>query len=191
MPRSRSFLPIAQALRTCVTKFFLSVSLPIADPPPVGGHTGATSDPTARPFDPILSASAFRSLSLASMLTCGSKRNRSTPSNFVPSTFALAVRSSIVSRSIAGSAPGLPLPTRPGHIALWSLGYAFMIVLLSSLIVLVPSALRSRAFADRSCVLRSRDRCVGVARAEVFQDDERVGFAPVLDAHAGFGRRLA
>ena len=35
---------------------------------------------------------------------------------------AAAVRSSIVSRSMHGSAPGLPLPTRPGHIALCSLG---------------------------------------------------------------------
>ena len=28
----------------------------------------------------------------------------------------------MVSRSMNGSAPGLPFPTRPGHIALWSLG---------------------------------------------------------------------
>src|SRR5689334_22278732 len=69
MPMSRSFLPIAHAFRTWVRKFLRSVSLPIADPPPVGGHTGATSDPTARPLDEILSDSAFRSLSLASMLT--------------------------------------------------------------------------------------------------------------------------
>ena len=54
---------------------------PIADPPPVGGQTGATSEPTTRPFARILSASRFRSSSVESMLTCGSKRNRSTPSN--------------------------------------------------------------------------------------------------------------
>jgi len=30
----------------------------------------------------------------------------------------LAVRSSMVSRSMHGSAPGLPLPTNPGHMAL-------------------------------------------------------------------------
>jgi hypothetical protein len=40
----------------------------------------------------------------------------------MPSTEAPAVRSSIVSRSMKGSAPGLPFPTRPGHIALCSAG---------------------------------------------------------------------
>src|SRR5216117_4616795 len=126
MRRSRSVLPIAHALRTCVTKFFRSSSLPIAEPPPVGGQTGATSDPTTNSFAAILSASCCNSARVASMLTCGSKRNRSTPSNLTPSTDALAVKSSIVSRSIAGSAPGLPLPTRPGHIALWSFGKLFL-----------------------------------------------------------------
>src|SRR5207248_6098217 len=66
MPRPRSFLPIAHALRTWVTKFLRSSSLPIADPPPVGGHTGATSDPTTKPFDAILSARRLRSESVAS-----------------------------------------------------------------------------------------------------------------------------
>ena len=117
-PVLRSFCPIAHALRTCVRKLRRSSSVPIADPPPVGGHTGATSEPTANPFEPIVSARRAMSAALASMLTCGSKRNRSTPSNFRPSTAVLAVRSSIVSRSIVGSAPGLPLPTSPGHIAL-------------------------------------------------------------------------
>ena len=120
---SFSFLPIAQALRTCVTKACRSSSLPIADPPPVGGHTGATSEPTTRLRRPMLSASFFRSSSVESMLTCGSKRKRSTPSNLTPFTSAFAVWSSIVSRSIGGSAPGPPLPTRPGHIALWIAGY--------------------------------------------------------------------
>ena len=106
-----------QALRTCVTKFLRSSSLPIAEPPPVGGHTGATSDPTTRLRDATWSASRFRSSSDASMLTCGSKRKRSTPSNFTPPTFAAAVRFSIVSRSIGGSESG-PLPTSPGHMAL-------------------------------------------------------------------------
>ena len=54
---------MAQAFRTCVTKFFRSSSLPIADPPPVGGHTGATSEPTTKPLAAILSASVFRSSS--------------------------------------------------------------------------------------------------------------------------------
>ena len=69
-----------------------------------------------------LSRSRFSSSSVASMLMCGSNRNRSTPSNLTPSTFAFAVRSSIVSRSMDGSAPGLPFPTRPGHMALCSAG---------------------------------------------------------------------
>src|ERR1041385_4073608 len=126
MPISRSFFAIRHALRTCVTKFLRSSSLPIAEPPFVGPHTGATTDPTARFFAPILSASALIWSSVESIETCGSNRKRSTPSNFWPSTSAFAVYSSIVSRSIAGSAPGLPLPTRPGHMALWSLGKLFL-----------------------------------------------------------------
>src|SRR5205823_12734722 len=123
-PMSRNFFPIPQALRTCLRNDVRSSSLPIADPPPVGGHTGATSDPTTRLFDRILSASRLRSSFDESMLTCGSNRKRSTPSNFVPFTGAPAVRFSIVSRSIGGSAPGPPLPTRPGHIALCKAGFA-------------------------------------------------------------------
>src|SRR5205814_5859200 len=43
-PRSRSFLPMAQALRTWVRKALRSSSDPMADPPPTGGQTGATSE---------------------------------------------------------------------------------------------------------------------------------------------------
>ena len=43
-----------QALRTWVTKLRRSSALPIAEPPPVGGHTGATTDPTTRPSAPNL-----------------------------------------------------------------------------------------------------------------------------------------
>ena len=50
MPRSRSFLPMRQALRTCVRKRPRSSSLPMAEPPPVGGQTGATSEPTTQPL---------------------------------------------------------------------------------------------------------------------------------------------
>src|SRR3954462_5958774 len=112
-----------QALRTCGANALRSSSDPIADPPPVGGHTGATSDPIIRFFARTLSASRARSSLLESMLTCGSKRKRSTPSNRVPSGVrAFAVRSSIVSRSIGGSPPGAPLPTSPGHMALCKCG---------------------------------------------------------------------
>ena len=52
------------------------------------------------------------------------------PSNFWPSTFAAAVSSSIRSRLIGGSWPGLsPLPTKPGHMALWSFGEDFTDIL--------------------------------------------------------------
>ncbi len=108
---------MTQALRTCVTNFLRSSSPPIADPPPVGGHTGATSEPTARFFAANFPASRLSSSSPASMLTCGSKRNRSIPSNRAPSASAAAVRLIIVSRSMGGSESG-PLPTRPGHAAL-------------------------------------------------------------------------
>ena len=123
MPVAFSFFAISQAFRTCVTNALRSSSLPMAEPPPVGGHTGATSEPTTRWRRPMLSASFLMSSSVESMLTCGSKRNRSTPSNLTPLTSAFAVLSSIVSRSIGGSAPGPPLPTSPGHIALWMAGY--------------------------------------------------------------------
>jgi hypothetical protein len=93
----------------------------IAEPPPVGGQTGPTTEPISRPRDRTRSASAFIASALASMSTWGANRNRSTPSNFTPSTSAAAVRSSIVSRSIAGSEPS-PLPTTPGQAALCSRG---------------------------------------------------------------------
>ena len=59
MPMVLSFLAISQALRTWVTNALRSSSVPIAEPPPVGGHTGATSDPTTRPRRAMLSASFF------------------------------------------------------------------------------------------------------------------------------------
>src|ERR1700722_3882786 len=110
-----------QPLRTCSTKRCRSSAPPMADPPPVGGHTGATTEPTTSPIPNTLSDSRARSSSLASMLTCGSNRNRSTPSNFAPFAFAAAVRRSMLSRSMGGSESG-PFPTRPGHMALCTRG---------------------------------------------------------------------
>src|ERR1039458_866567 len=124
---SRSLRAIRQALRTCATKRCRSSALPMAEPPPVGGHTGATTDPTTRPSARTSSAKRARSSSLESMETCGSNRKRSTPSNFAPSApsalsrWAAAVRRSMVSRPMGGSESG-PLPTRPGHMALWTRG---------------------------------------------------------------------
>src|SRR5258705_13612875 len=68
MPRSRSLPPMRHAFRTCPTNSARSSLLPMADPPPVGGQTGATTEPTTKPFARILSASRFNSSSLASML---------------------------------------------------------------------------------------------------------------------------
>src|SRR5882724_3419178 len=111
----------------------------MAAPPPVGGQMGATTEPILRFLDWILPAIFLRSSSEASMLMWGSKRKMSTPSNLTPLTEALAVKSSMVSRSMAGSAPGLPLPTRPGHMALWSLGklldFAVVVELVVGLVV--------------------------------------------------------
>ena len=64
-----------------------------------------------------------------SISTCGANRKRSTPSKRTPSTSALAVRSSIVSRSMNGSASGEPLPTTPGQAALCSFGKVFFWVM--------------------------------------------------------------
>ena len=38
-----------QALRTCVDETSALLVAPMADPPPVRGHTGATTEPTTRP----------------------------------------------------------------------------------------------------------------------------------------------
>ena len=125
IPSARNFCAMRQAFSTWTTNFFRSSASPMAEPPPVGGQTGATTEPMTNPLAQILSASFFKPFSSMSMLTWGSKRNRSTPSNLTPLTSALAVRSSMVSRSMQGSAPGLPLPTKPGHMALCNLGKLF------------------------------------------------------------------
>src|SRR3954463_8724727 len=97
----------------------------MADPPPVGGQTGATSDPARSPLEFRLSASRARSSSDESISVWGRERKRSTPSNREPSTLADAVRQSMVSRSMGGSESG-PLPTSPGHIALCTAGCALV-----------------------------------------------------------------
>ncbi len=157
-PRSFSFCAMAQAFRTCPTNALRSASVPMADPPPVGGHTGATIDPINRPRFATESRSFLRSSSVESISVCGSDRNKSTPSNLTPSTSAAAVRSSIVSRSMGGSAPGPspPLPTRPGHIALCTAGYLCMRVISFSATIRHrdcsgQSASGSRGGRNRSC----------------------------------------
>jgi hypothetical protein len=110
-----------QAFSTIEMKRLRSSASPIAEPPPTGGQTGATIEPMARFLEPTVSASFFRSSSLASMLVCGSARNRSMPSNFTPSTSAAAVMSISAESAIGGSASP-PLPTTPGHMALCNFG---------------------------------------------------------------------
>ena len=120
-PNCRSRRAMRHPLRTCPKNFARSAASPKAAPPPVGGHTGATTVPIWSFRDDAFSASCLTSSSLASILTWGSKRKRSKPSNFAPSNSAAAVRSSIVSRPMGGSPPS-PLPTTPGQAALWSFG---------------------------------------------------------------------
>jgi len=88
---------------------------------------GATTVPMSRLRDCAFSASFLISSSDESMLICGSNKNKSNPSNLMPSTSAAAVRLSIVSRSMNGSASGAPLPTTPGQAALWSFGNVFVL----------------------------------------------------------------
>ena len=80
MPMSRSFFPIAHALRTCVRSF----CGPRRSPSPIPllwaatrGHQGSHHEPSRCD----LVGSRFKSSSVESMLVCGSKRKRSTPSN--------------------------------------------------------------------------------------------------------------
>ena len=122
----RSFLPIAHALRTWVTNFAFARRSPIAEPPPVGGHTGATTEPTTNPSRANLVA---QPLQIVVGRIDADVRVEQKQIDAVElrrrSTSALAVRSSIVSRSIGGSEPG-PLPTSPGHIALCKAGTCAM-----------------------------------------------------------------
>src|SRR5580704_6865033 len=70
IPSSRSFLAILQDFLTCSINRCRSSAPPMADPPPVGGQTGATTDPTRRFLEAILAASSFNSSSVESILVC-------------------------------------------------------------------------------------------------------------------------
>ena len=71
-----------------------------------------------------------------------------------------------------GSAPGLPLPTRPGHIALCSAGRENR--------ASVPCCPSSSVGAQRAQGLRVR-----IGGSKMLQDDQRIALAGVLDANAG------
>ena len=153
-PCSLRMRAMRQALRTASMNFARCSTEPIALSPTVPGHTGATSEPTARFFAAILSAILRMSESLASGSRCEWKRKRSTPSNFWPSTFAFAVSSSMRSSEMGGwSVPG-SLPTSPGHMALCSF-IAFSGVPGTNLAPtrLVPRTVQEAA---RACMSRSR-----------------------------------
>ena len=119
MPSSRSVLAMRQALRTCVRKFLRSSSL--AHRRAAAGRRPDRRDDASRrrgraPRSCRRAASGRRRSNRCS--TCGSNRNRSTPSNFTPSTFGggRQVEHRVeVDRRLASPAP---LPTRPGHMAL-------------------------------------------------------------------------
>ena len=118
-PRSRSFLPIAQALRTCVRKFFRSSSLPIAEPPPVGGHTGATSDPTTRFFAADLVGQPLQVVvgRIDADVRIEEEQIDAVELRAVRPAPSRSGRASCRDRS-AARRPGPPLPTSPGHMAL-------------------------------------------------------------------------
>ena len=65
-----------QPLWTCSRNFLRPSPSSIAAPPPVGGQTGATTEPIVRPRDDALSARALSSSSVASMLTCGEEQEQ-------------------------------------------------------------------------------------------------------------------
>ena len=90
---SRSLLPMRQAFRTCARKRPRSSSS--AHGRAAAGRRPHGRDQRAgprRPLEAILSARRARSSSVESISVCGSNRNKSTPSNFTPSTAAAAVR---------------------------------------------------------------------------------------------------
>ena len=124
-PNSRNFFAMRQALRTWSTNFSRSSVEPIARTAarrrPDWSHHGAdgkTRDPaifSANLLNPVIGQ--------ISMETWGSYKGRGRLhriSRHLPAAFA--VKSSIVSRSKPRFRAGLPFPTNPGHIALWSFG---------------------------------------------------------------------
>jgi hypothetical protein len=85
---------------------------PIAEPPPVGGQTGATTRADHQVPRLHLVGQRLQVVVAMSMSTCGANRNRSTPSNFTPSTSA--ARSGRASCPGRSAARALPLADHPG-----------------------------------------------------------------------------
>src|ERR1700730_5017288 len=59
MPGLRGLRALQEDFLTGSIKRCRSSALPMADPPPVGGQTGATTEPTVRFLEAIFSASFF------------------------------------------------------------------------------------------------------------------------------------
>jgi hypothetical protein len=121
-PRAQfaQFAPMRQALRTCVTKR----PLLRARPWPSRRRWGAT--PAPLPSDPGPARGLRRpgAPDRRRWHRCRNVRVEEEQIHAIeraPSTSAAAVRRSMVSRPMGGSESG-PLPTRPGHMALWTRG---------------------------------------------------------------------
>ncbi len=119
MPSSRSVWAIWQPFSTWVRKFLRHSRSSRAGPPPVGGQTGATTEPIVRFRLSALSASRFRS-SYRHRSKCAGR----TETGRIHRTLA-------VDRSIGGQiehrieidkrfSSREPFPTTPGQAALWS-----------------------------------------------------------------------
>ena len=178
MPMSRSWRAMRQAFSTIVRNCLRSSADPMAEPPPTGGQTGATTEPTASPKPAILSAKPLGCRPCSNRSMCADRQETDRRPRIwrrwrAPPPSAL----SIVSRSIGGSESG-PLPTNPGHIALCSFGIIVSVHARPSrgLIFGVTQATRSAAPRSISSCVQRTDMSVPRGLASV------QGVAPALRA---------
>ena len=94
----------------------------MAEPPPVGGQTGATTEPTTKPLAANLIRELFDAVivDIDAGMRIEKEDINAIESNAIDFGFGGQVEHRV--EVDAGSAPGLPLPTRPGHMALCSFG---------------------------------------------------------------------
>ena len=172
MPRSRSFLPIAQALRTCVRNFLRSSSLPIAEPPPVGGHTGATSEPTTRSLRADLVGEPLEVV--VGRVDADVRIEQEQVDAVELDAVDLRVRGQVEHRVEIDRRLGVRAAfadeARPHRVVKGGIFVRGRHVMIVCMLVFGES--RSQRFGVR------------IAGTEVLQDDQRIGLAPVLDAHA-------
>ena len=173
MPRSRSVLPIAHAFFTCVRKRLRSSSLPIAEPPPVGGphRRDERSDDEAARADAIGKPLQRVAIGVDVDVRIEQKQIDAVEPDAVDVCGRRQVehRVEIDRRLRVG-----PLADEPRPHRVVKCGFRCVVVIR----ILCASAL---------CV---RDRSgFRIPRAEVLQDDERLRVAQILYAHAGRRRR--